>query len=153
MATTPKVDNALVGAAGVHFVASELSRRGLVALPTTRNTRGIDVVVVDTSGRWHANIQVKTSKKKARFWLLGKKFLEFSGRNNYYAFVRFLADEQRFEAFLERAGEVIRQSLAAQEQRRRKGGTGGLASWQLPRDQAGLAKVKRQWERFVRSAG
>jgi hypothetical protein len=153
MAKTPMIDNAFVGAAGVHFVASELSRRGLIALPTTRNTRGIDVVVVDTSGRRHANVQVKISKKKARFWLLGKNYLEFWGRHNYYAFVRFLPDEQRFEAFLERAGEVIRQSRAAQRHRRRKGGTGGLASWALPRDQAGLNKVKRKWERFGRSRG
>jgi hypothetical protein len=148
MAKTRTIDNALVGAAGVHFVASELSLRGLIALPTTRNTRGIDVVIVDTIGRWHANVQVKTSKKKARFWLLGKKYLEFSGRNNYYAFVRFLSDERHFEAFLERADEVIRHAQAAQEGRRQKGGTGGLPSWQLPRDQARLNKVRRQWEKL-----
>ena len=31
----------LIGIAGVHYVVSELSRRGLVALPTIRNTAGI----------------------------------------------------------------------------------------------------------------
>ncbi len=35
----------LIGIAGVHHVVSELSRRGLVALPTTRNIAGYDVVV------------------------------------------------------------------------------------------------------------
>ncbi|OFW66101.1 MAG: hypothetical protein A2Y74_02925 [Actinobacteria bacterium RBG_13_63_9] len=152
MAKTPRIDNALIGAAGVHFVASELSRRGLIALPTTRNTRGIDVVIVDTNGRWYANVQVKTSKKKARFWLLGKKFLEFSGRNNYYAFVRFLSDERRFEVFLERADNVLRRAQRVQEERRRKGSK-TLPSWHLPKDETQLTKVRQQWEAFGTSLG
>jgi hypothetical protein len=36
-------EKALVGVSGVHFVVGELSRRGWVALPTIRNTKGIDV--------------------------------------------------------------------------------------------------------------
>ena len=54
-------DTALIGAAGVHYVVSELSRRGLIALPTIRNTSGIDVIVTGRDGSRHANLQVKTS--------------------------------------------------------------------------------------------
>lgn len=39
-----KVTKTLLGIAGVHFVVSELSLRGLVALPTIRNTAGIDIL-------------------------------------------------------------------------------------------------------------
>jgi hypothetical protein len=46
----PTRDTALIGAAGVHFVVSELSLRGLIALPTIRNTAGVDVVVTDKMG-------------------------------------------------------------------------------------------------------
>lgn len=93
-------DKALIGAAGVHFVVSELSLRGLVALPTIRNTRGIDVVVVSSDGSWHANLQVKSSKNRVNFWPVGAKYGDFSGRSNFFVFVRYVAKEARFEAFL-----------------------------------------------------
>lgn len=60
-ATSPA--NALIGIAGVHHVVSELSRRGLIALPTTRNVAGYDVIVLTPDGTKHANLQVKTSLK------------------------------------------------------------------------------------------
>ncbi len=36
-------DNALIGAAGVYYVAAELSLRGLIAMPTIHNTAGMDI--------------------------------------------------------------------------------------------------------------
>lgn len=35
----------LTGAAGVFYVASELSMRGMVALPSIRNVKGADIVI------------------------------------------------------------------------------------------------------------
>jgi hypothetical protein len=70
----PQLDKSLIGAAGVHFVVSELSLRGLIALPTIRNTAGIDVVVVNYDRTWHANLQVKTSKRKVSFWPIGSRY-------------------------------------------------------------------------------
>ena len=58
-------DNALIGIAGVHHVVSELSRRGLVALPTVKNTAAYDIVALNVEGTWHANIQVKTSSTRS----------------------------------------------------------------------------------------
>ena len=60
---TVKGSNALVGAAGVHWVVSELSRRGLIALPTVRNTAGFDIVVATPDGSSTATLEVKTSLK------------------------------------------------------------------------------------------
>ncbi len=103
-----RLDNALVGAAGVYHVAAELSLRGLIALATIRNARGIDIVVVNPAGSWHANVQVKTSQDKVAFWPISPKYREFSGSDNYYVFVRYLAKNARFEVFLETADQVIK---------------------------------------------
>jgi hypothetical protein len=43
----PTQDTALIGATGVHYVVSELSLRGMIALPTIHNTAGVDVVVTN----------------------------------------------------------------------------------------------------------
>ncbi len=63
-----KLSNDLIGAAGVHFVVSQLSLRGLIALPTIRNTGGIDILVSEPDGNAQASLQVKTSLKKVIFW-------------------------------------------------------------------------------------
>jgi hypothetical protein len=66
-----EADKRLVGAAGVHYVAAELLRRGYLALPTTRNTKGADIVVCNESKT--VKVQVKTTHKGgARLgWILG----------------------------------------------------------------------------------
>ena len=111
--TEPTRDKALMGAAGVHYVASELSLRGLIALPTIRNTAGIDIVMVNKAGTWQANIQVKTSRTKVGFWLVSKHFDGWQGKNNFYVFVRFMSLSCRFEAFLEPARRVAAQGNRA----------------------------------------
>jgi hypothetical protein len=55
-----KLPNDLIGIAGVHFVVSELTLRGLIALPTIRNTAGIDILVSEPDGADQAALQVKT---------------------------------------------------------------------------------------------
>ena len=59
-------DKALIGAAGVFYVAAELSLRGMIALPTIRNTAGYDIIVTNRDGSKHANIQVKTSGQQPK---------------------------------------------------------------------------------------
>jgi len=39
------ISKELVGAAGVHYVASELSFRGMIALPTIRNTADMTLLL------------------------------------------------------------------------------------------------------------
>lgn len=83
-------DKALIGAAGVHYVASEPSLRGLIALPTIRNTAGTDIVVTNPRGDWFANLQVKTSRSRVSFWPVGTHFDAWTGQNDYYVFLRWL---------------------------------------------------------------
>lgn len=128
--------------------------RGLIALPTIRNAPGIDLVVVDPSGLWHANVQVKTSKNKVAFWPVGSKYKEWSGPDNYYAFLRWLAAEARFEVFLEKAAQVIREAAAATEADRARGCKEWVPSWYLPKDPFALERVRQQWIEFgVRGCG
>jgi hypothetical protein len=143
-----KLDNALIGAAGVHHVASELSLRGLIALPTIRNTCGVDLVAAAPTGTWHANVQVKTSQNKVRVFPLGKRFREFRGSDNYYVFVRWLSAESRFDMFLETADRVIKDTSRAIEAWRKKGNKEWTPCWPLPKDVASVEKLRKQWLDF-----
>jgi len=95
----------LIGSAGVHYVCAVLSMNGLIALPTVRNTKGIDIVVLDQEGSFMANLQVKTSHKKKTSWIIGDNYKQWLDDNNYYVFVRYY--DEKFEAFLESSENVV----------------------------------------------
>lgn len=75
------------GNAGVMFVAAELGRRGLIALPTVRNTEGVDLLVSEPLGGKAVSIQVKTSQALHKKWLLTKKNETLVSPNLFYVFV------------------------------------------------------------------
>jgi hypothetical protein len=93
-------NNALIGAAGVHHVVSELCRRGMVALPTVRNTAAYDIVVVNADGTRHANVQVKASYKRVADFPMPAADKVRAGRHDYYVLARWLEREARYECFL-----------------------------------------------------
>jgi hypothetical protein len=141
----PTKDTALIGAAGVHFVVSVLSLRGLIALPTIRNTVGVDVVVVSGNGNWHANLQVKTSRSKVGFWPISHKFEAWNGAKDYYAFVRYLLDIDRLEVFLESAVNVIEQVSANLKSDQERGLKEWAPCWYLRGD---VERLRQQWHDF-----
>ena len=106
------ISTALIGISGVHYVASELSRRGMVALPTTRNTAAYDIVITTPDGRKHANIQVKTSSKRTTFFPMPPSFKVRAGVRDYYVLLRWVENDGHFEGFLlsgrQARAEVIR---------------------------------------------
>jgi len=54
-----------VGMIGVFYVCYELAKRGWIALPTSRNTKGVDVVIYNSSNpKQFYTIQVKTLTKR-----------------------------------------------------------------------------------------
>ncbi|HEV2118683.1 MAG TPA: hypothetical protein VGS11_01040 [Candidatus Bathyarchaeia archaeon] len=59
-----KTDNQVVGNAGLFLVCYELSKRGWNVLPTSRNARGIDVVIYDREAKRRHTIQVKALSKR-----------------------------------------------------------------------------------------
>lgn len=83
-------DKALVGIAGVHFVVGELARRGWIALPTIRNTRGIDVLA--TKENKDIQIQVKTRNNSIR-WPLTSRAEKLDNKNLFYVFVNLRENE------------------------------------------------------------
>jgi hypothetical protein len=78
-------EKALIGAAGVHFVCGELSRRGFIALPTIRNTRGIDILAITPKGKQIA-IQVKTMRNRNR-WPVPKEDKIQENEDYFFVFV------------------------------------------------------------------
>ena len=52
-----KISPILVGVAGEYFVAAELSRRGYIASISMRNTKGIDIIATNASGKRSVTIQ------------------------------------------------------------------------------------------------
>ena len=53
----------LVGNIGLYYVCYELSRRGWNAMPTSRNARGVDVVIYNQKATESHTIQVKSLSK------------------------------------------------------------------------------------------
>jgi len=111
-----KVSNTLIGIAGVHYVVSELSRRGFIALPTIRNTAGIDVLGAGPDGSGQFVLQVKTSgeiktsqEDGRQWWPMSQPKNCLTGPNAFYVFVRYNELKEKFEAFLESAASAIKQ--------------------------------------------
>jgi hypothetical protein len=115
-------DNSFIGAAGVHYAAYKLTRKGMIALPTVRNTPGTDLIVTSCDGRRHANIQVKaTQHETAKFWIISsvKKFEErkrMHSEDDYFLLLRPRRSDDpgsdEFEGFLLTAAEAINEMQA-----------------------------------------
>lgn len=84
-----RYDYNITGASGEFFVAAELSRRGVIATLTIKNTPLIDVIATNLEKGVTANIQVKTrSERNTQGWLLNKKSEEETKvQNHFYVFV------------------------------------------------------------------
>jgi hypothetical protein len=140
----------LTGAAGVFYVASELSMRGLVALPSIRNVKGADILVANQEGTKFAFLQVKTSKSKVTFWPIGEGARQWNGRDCYYVFVRRVHD--RFEVFLEHASVVAREAETAEKLYVSRGVKKWALCWPMTGKDATKGaeeRTRRQWETFT----
>jgi hypothetical protein len=156
-------DNSLIGAAGVHYAAYQLIRRGMLALPTVRNTPGTDLIVTGRDGRQHANIQVKTSQYgRAKFWPIcsAKKFGELPfGENDFYLLLRPRrkddppvenSDAREFEGFLLTAQDARKKLQAHLDFKtlHKKKGKFPLCIWidKGEREQAWPENVGEKWK-------
>lgn len=95
-----RANTALIGIAVVHHVVSELSRRGLLALPTIRNTAAYDIIAMTPDGRKHWNIQVKTSSKPVVFFRMPPSTRVKAGPHDYYVLARWIPTAKHYECFL-----------------------------------------------------
>lgn len=105
-------------------MSPQLSRRGLIALPTIRNTAGYDIIVATPGGKRHANIQVKTSQKSVKYWPMPPSKKVRAEPDDHYVLVRWVEREKKFEGFMLtgiEARDAVRDAEATQRQRIREG--------------------------------
>ncbi len=81
-----KISKQIIGVAGEYYVAAELSRRGLLAAITLRNSDGVDILVGNSEGEQLFSVQVKTTQGKKK-WPLSKKVEAEKSEKKIYAFV------------------------------------------------------------------
>jgi hypothetical protein len=145
MAKEERIEKSLIGNAGVYHIASQLSLRRLIVLPTIRNAPGIDLVAVRPDGSWNANIQVKSSQDRVNFWPVGSKYADFKGANNYYAFVRYAIKERAFEVFFVHADQVVEDVTRTTKEGRERGCKDWAPCWALPKDQESVRQILNNW--------
>lgn len=94
-AIPPRTPQALVAAAGEHYVLHRLFRHGLLAALAPRNEPNFDVMVLNESVTVVATIQVKTRTRSAdQGWMMQKKHEDVVNDGLFYAFV----DLERIDA-------------------------------------------------------
>jgi hypothetical protein len=59
-----KIPKHLVGNIGLYYVCYELSKRGWNCLPTSRNAKGVDIVIYSQNAKCKYAIQVKSLSKR-----------------------------------------------------------------------------------------
>ncbi|MCI4463705.1 MAG: hypothetical protein JHC30_06010 [Caldisericum sp.] len=59
-----KLPSQLIGNIGLFYVCYELSRKGWNCLPTTRNAKGVDIIIYDLNGERKFTIQVKALSRR-----------------------------------------------------------------------------------------
>src|SRR5579864_6775758 len=84
----------MTGMLGVYLAAAELTRLGLIVSPTSRSARGADLLVTDQECHMAWSVQVKTNRKPASFWLVGRHAAEFSAESHVYVFVNIRGDKR-----------------------------------------------------------
>ncbi|MDP2729422.1 MAG: hypothetical protein Q8O55_02935 [Dehalococcoidales bacterium] len=149
--TSTRVPNDLIGIAGVHWVVSELSRRGLIAMPTIRNTSGIDVLVTTPDGSAQAVLQVKTAgtvkdyqEDGRQWWPMPAPDKCLKGTKAFYVFVRWREDQKSFEAFLDSTKTVAKQ-VQDNLVEDRKLGHKDFPCWGIPKDLKEQKRLANKW--------
>ncbi len=88
--------------------------RGMVALPTTRNTKGVDIVVLNPNSGMTSTVQVKTSTQFKRngkpWWKLGSRDLDPVAES--YVFVLFPRDQDGPLFHVVESGRMVRMVVA-----------------------------------------
>lgn len=122
----------LCGISGEYAAAAELTRRGLVASITLRNTRGIDILVSNADASQSAGVQVKTNQNGKRMWLLNRKAEDFHSKNLYYIFVGLKAPGERPDFFVVPSKDVAEYVSKSHSRWLARPGRGGRAHTDNP---------------------
>lgn len=97
--------NTLTGIVGEYYVAAELSKKGLFAAITLRNTEGYDILATNPESKEQFCIQVKTTWNR-RKWVMGKKVENNYSKNHFYILVNLFEEDKRPEFFIIKSEEL-----------------------------------------------
>lgn len=82
-----RVQRNILGVAGEYFVAAEMSRRGLIATLTLKNTPQVDCIALKPGSSKAVYLQVKTRQTKSGWPLSDKIEKTVVGKNHFVVFV------------------------------------------------------------------
>ena len=84
-----KISTAIVGAAGEHYVLSQLLRRGWIAALAPDGAPNMDILVTDENNQRLCAIQVKTRRNigRAKGWVMNRKHEKLIVDDLFYVFV------------------------------------------------------------------
>lgn len=105
-AKVDKIKSGLSGVAGEYFVAAQLSRLGYVASINLKNTRGVDILVMNEAAMDSVMIQVKTKQDSKREWMLTKKADTLISAKLFYVFVNLHGADGHPDYFIVPSAEV-----------------------------------------------
>ena len=81
-----KLNKIQTGIAGVYLAAAELTMKGYITSITSRNTKGVDILVSNEEMSKSIGIQVKTNQG-SRHWWLNEQAENYYSDNLFYVFV------------------------------------------------------------------
>lgn len=104
----------LTGAAGEHYVMSELLRRGMIAALAPAGVPNCDIVVTDEIGDRLCAVQVKTRNSTGADggWHMGKKHETLTSGTLFYCFVDFAMGKECGSFTYVVPAAVVAQTLA-----------------------------------------
>ena len=126
----------IVGNIGLYYVCFKLSERSWNVLPTSRNTRGIDVLCFSMDGTRVQTIQVKSLSERKPV-PLGKDLDKIMG--DFWVIVNSLDTEPR--TYILRPKEVRAKALPRENKE-------GKVSYWLPLKDYAVGKFENKWERI-----
>ncbi len=91
------------GVAGEYLVCGELTKRGITASLTLRNTKGIDVLGTNVDASKSVGIQVKTTiwaRKEYPSWMLSEKAENYFSDTLFYVFVLLKEGNERPDFYI-----------------------------------------------------
>ena len=109
-------DSSLLGAAGEHYVMSQLLRRGYIAALAPQGVPNADILVSDLEGNKRCSLQVKTRREIGSDggWHMKPKHETLISSNLFYCFVNFgiavTAEPKAFVLPSAKVAEVISSS-------------------------------------------
>jgi hypothetical protein len=152
------------GVAGVHLVVAQLSLKGYVALPTTRNLKSVDIVAFNEKLNRFAFIQVKTTDTPKRGWPCHKIRKEDGwevdlrhaldlGERFFYVFVSLPTASQPQPAYYVVPSAEVAEMIACRAKQWLNGkpdrkAEGQLCVWEYggPQKAEVIAKYEDKWE-------